>query len=368
MGALTEIFRTFGPEYLEKYPNLPRQHRKAIHAIINCRSGEYGAVFYHCEKCGKRHQIDRSCGNRHCPQCQYHKTRQWLETQLKKSLPVKYTMLTFTVPALIRSFCRANQQAAYAAMFKASSESIKLLLKDPRLVGADLPGFTGVLHTWGRQLPYHPHIHYIIPAGGISADRKQWIAARNSFYLPVRALSKIYRAKFKAQMERLGLVDQIDSNAWGADWVVNCQAVGAPEASLKYLAPYIFRVAISDNRILAVKDRKVTFCYRKTGSRRLRKTTMNVMDFISRFLQHVLPAGFMKVRHYGFMNANCALTIGDIRKMVAVCLKDLALLIPDTQEPASCATWPGPFCSGCGGRLVYLFSIIPGRPCRAAPP
>jgi len=367
MGALTEIFRTFGPEYLDKYPHMPGQHRKVVAAIINCRSGQYGAVFYRCEKCGQRHQVDRSCGNRHCPQCQYHKTRQWLATQLGKKLPVKHSMLTFTVPALIRPFCRANQQAAYGAMFKASSESIKALAKDPRFVGTDLPGFTGVLHTWGRLLPYHPHIHYIVPAGGLSSDRKKWIPARNSFYLPVRALSKIYRAKFKSEMQRLRLIDQIDPGVWATDWIVNCQAVGTPEASLKYLAPYVFRVAISDNRILAVKDRKVTFCYRKTGSRRLRKTTLDVMGFISRFLQHVLPVGFMKVRHYGFMNANCAIAIRDLRQMVVACLRDLALLLSDEAQPTSHSIWHGPFCSGCGGRLVYLFSVIPGRPCRGGP-
>ena len=362
MGAITNIFRTFGPEYLNKYPQMPTQHKKTIAAIINCRSGEYGAAFYDCEGCGKRHKIDRSCGNRHCPQCQYHKTRQWLETQLKKSLAVKHSMLTFTVPELIRPFCRANQQAAYGAMFKASSESIKAIVKDPRFVGTELPGFTGVLHTWGRMLPYHPHIHYIVPAGGLSSDRKKWIPARNSFYLPVRAISKIFRAKFKTEMVRLGLVGQIKPSVWDAEWVVDCKAVGNPEASLKYLAPYVFRVAISDSRILAVKNREVTFCYRKTGSRRLRKTKLDVMVFISRFLQHVLPAGFMKVRHYGFMNANCAVTIQVLRQMVAACLKDLALLLSeDTKQPAP-TIWQGPFCSRCGGLLVYLFSIIPGRP------
>ena len=366
MGAITDIFRTFGPEYINTYPNMPAQHRKVIGAIINCRSGEYGAAFYSCESCGQHHQVDRSCGNRHCPQCQYHKTRQWLEKQLKKSLPVKHSMLTFTVPALVIPFCRANQQAAYGALFKASSQAIKAIVKDPRFVGTVLPGFTGVLHTWGRMMPYHPHIHYIVPAGGLSNDRKKWIQARNSFYLPVKALSKIYKAKFKTEMKKLGLIDQIESGVWVIDWIVNCQAVGNPEASLKYLAPYVFRVAISDNRILAVKDRKVTFCYRKTGSRRLRKTSLDVMGFISRFLQHVLPAGFMKVRHYGFMNANCAVSIHDLRNIVVACLKDISLLLRDeTQSFANIGH--GPFCSDCGGPLVYLFSIIPGRTCRGRP-
>jgi len=346
---------------------MPRRHRKVIHAIINCRSGEYGAAYYRCEGCGGRHRVDRSCGNRHCPQCQYHKTRQWLESQLEKALPVNHNMLTFTVPALIRPFCRTNQRAVYGAMFKASSESIKILLKDPRFVGADLTGFTGVLHTWGRMMPYHPHIHYIVPAGGLSADRKKWRAARNGFYLPVRALSKIYKAKFKTEMKRLNLIDQIDPGVWTIDWVVDCKTVGSPEASLKYLAPYVFRVAISDNRIVAVENRKVTFRYRKTGSRRMRKVTLDVMDFISRFLQHVLPAGFMKVRHFGFMNANCAVSIHALRNMVIACLKDLTLLLSDKVQRPIADKWRGPFCSTCGGKLVYLFSVIPGSPCRGGP-
>lgn len=367
MGAITEIFRTFGAEYLQKYPQMPIQHKKTIAAIINCRSGVYGAALYHCESCGQHHQVERSCGNRHCPQCQYHKTRQWLKTQLDKSLPVTYSMLTFTVPDLIRNFCRAHQKAAYSAMFKASSESIKTIVKDPRFVGADLPGFTGILHTWGRLLPYHPHIHYIVPAGGLSTDREKWMKARNSFYLPVRALSKIFRAKFKAEMEKLGLVEQVNPDAWTTNWIVNCQAIGNPEASLKYLAPYVFRVAISDNRIIAVKNRRVTFCYRKTGSRRLRKTSIEVMEFMRRFLQHVLPAGFMKVRHYGFMNPNCAVDCHDLYKMVAASLRDLTLLLSDQSRQPSAVAKLRPVCSNCGSQLFYLFSIIPGKACRGGP-
>jgi hypothetical protein len=367
MGALTDIFRTFGPEYLQRYPHMPTQHKKAVAAIINCRSGEYGAAFYHCESCGQHHKVDRSCGNRHCPQCQYHKSRQWLETQLKNTLPVNHSMLTFTVPALLRPFCRANQKAAYGTMFKASSGAIKALVKDPRFVGAELPGFVGVLHTWGRMLPYHPHIHYIVPAGGLSLDRQEWVPACNSFYLPVRALSAIYRAKFKAEIKSKGLLEHIAPNVWTIDWIVNCQAVGTPEASLQYLAPHVFRVAISNNRIIAVEDRKVTFVYRKKGSRRFRKATLEVMEFISRFLQHVLPSGFMKVRHYGFMNPNCAVTIHQLRLMIVAALKDLALLLSDTAKPPAHTEWSGPFCPVCGCHLAYLFSIIPGRPNRGRP-
>jgi hypothetical protein len=237
MGAITDIFRTFGPEYLARYPGMPLQHKKTIAAIINCRSGSYGVAVYQCDGCGKKHHIDRSCGNRHCPQCQYHKSRQWLEAQLKRRLPGGHFLLTFTMPEQMRPFCRSNQEAAYDTMFTASSNSIKKPAKDPRFIGADLPGFTSVLHTWGRQVQYHPHLHCIVPAGGVSNDRKKWLPAGNAFYLPVRALSKIFKAKLKDEMAKKKLLSKIDPYVWQAAWNVNCQAIDDSEATLKYLAP-----------------------------------------------------------------------------------------------------------------------------------
>ncbi|RJQ69365.1 MAG: transposase [Desulfobacteraceae bacterium] len=364
MGAITEIFRFFGPEYLSRYPDMPDQHRKTINAIINCRSGAYGVAVYQCCGCGKSHHIDRSCGNRHCPQCQYHKSRQWLEKQLDRRLPGQHFMLTFTVPEQLRPFCRSHQGAAYGALFKAASESIKKLAKDPRFIGTDLPGFTGVLHTWGRQVQYHPHLHFIVPAGGISADRKKWLTAGNAFYLPVKALSKIFRAKFKSEMQSHALLEQIDPAVWQIAWNVNCQAVGDSEATLKYLAPYIFRVAISDSRIVAVEGRAVTFSCRKKESNRLRKTTLDALEFIRRFLQHVLPAGFMKVRHYGFMSSNCAFSLARLRLLILATLQGLRLNFSALSNHRKKLESPLPTCPSCGCALRYLFSLIPLRPCR----
>jgi len=364
MGTITELFRTFGPEYLTLYPDMPIQHKKTVDAIINCRSGHYGIAVYQCDNCGKEHLIDRSCGNRHCPQCQYHKSRQWLEAQLKRRLPGGHFLLTFTVPEQIRHFCRSHQEAAYDAMFMASAGSIKKLAKDPRFIGADLPGFTSVLHTWGRQVQYHPHLHLIVPAGGLSTNRKKWLPAGNAFYLPVKALSKIFRAKFKAEMARQGLLHKIDPSCWQIAWNVNCQAVGDSEATLKYLAPYIFRVAISNSRILAVKDRTVTFSYRKKGSNRSRKVTLDVIEFIRRFLQHVLPTGFMKVRHYGFMSSNCAVPLSHLRLLILAGLQNARLCPHDLSATKPKPALPNPICPACGGFLLYLFSLIPGRFCR----
>lgn len=370
MGAITEIFRAVGPEYLERFPDMPLDHKKTIAAIINCRSGEFGQVVYQCQKCGKQHALDRSCGNRHCPQCQYHKSRQWLDTQLGRQLPGPHFMLTFTMPEELRPFCRSHQRAAYGAMFKAASRAIKKLAQDPRFMGADLPGFTAVLHTWGRQMQYHPHLHLIVPGGGLSEDRKRWLPSGKNFYLPVKGLSKIFRGKFKAEMARRELIGSIDPAVWKIDWNVNSQAVGDGEASYKYLAPYIFRVAISDSRIIAVSEGEVTFSYRKKESNRQRRTSVDTIEFIRRFLQHVLPTGFMKVRHYGFMSSSCPISRSKLRLMVLavlaalqgekVNLTDLAAA-KDAKAPMT-----QPKCCLCGGVLLYLFSLIPGSPCRGS--
>lgn len=366
MGVINEIFRAFGPEYINRFPEMPAHHKKAIQAIIDCRSGNLGTTVYRCAGCGDIHQIDRSCGNRHCPQCQHNKCRLWLQKQTERLLPTNYFLITFTMPEQIRPFCRVNQKVAYGAMFKAASGAIKKLARDPRYIGADLPGFSGILHTWGRTMPYHPHLHFIVPAGGLSRNRKQWLAAGNNFYLPVRPLSRIFRAKFKDEIRKNGLLAKTDPGAWRSEWVVHCQPAGNAQNVLKYLAPYVFRVAISDKRIIAVRNRQVTFSYRKVGSNRKRTITVDVMEFIRRFLQHVLPQGFMKVRHYGFMSPNCAIAVEAIRNMIIIKLKKLAIILADTPEKTAEKIFQ-PFCKTCGAALIYLFSIIPAAPCREGP-
>lgn len=364
MGAITEIFRTFAPEYLERFPNLPDQHKKVIDAIVNCRSGNFGVTVYRCEGCGKLHIINRSCGNRHCPQCQYHKSRDWLESQLSRRLPGQHFMLTFTLPEQIRLFCRSHQSLAYQALFTAAAGAIKKLAKDPRYIGSELPGFTGVLHTWGRQLQYHPHLHFIVPAGGLSKNGDKWLPSGNDFYLPVRALAKIFKAKFKTAMEKNGMLPVIDSHVWQVTWNVNCQAVGDAEASFKYLAPYVFRVAISDSRITSVEGRQVTFSYRKSGSNRTRKNTIDAIEFLRRFLQHVLPSGFMKVRHYGFMNSACKVPLARLRLLVLAALERVCFTLSDLVVKKAAVQRKKPFCRHCGAQLLYLYSLIPGAPSR----
>src|SRR5262245_16215827 len=213
-----------------------------------CRTGELGTVLYVCSDCGRTHVVGRSCGNRHCPTCQQHKTKAWLTGQMDRLLPCSYFLITFTVPSELRAFMRRHQRVTYAALFSASSAALQTLAADPKYVSSKYSGFFGVLHTWGRTLEYHPHIHYVVPGGGVHEDGTRWIASRPNFFVPVKALSVLVRAKFRDIMHTEGLLEQIDPAVWQQDWVVNSKAVGDGRASLRYLAPYVFRVAISDQR------------------------------------------------------------------------------------------------------------------------
>jgi hypothetical protein len=316
MTTLRDIFTAFAPAYLERYPHLPTAHRKVIRAIQNCRSGQYGHSLFQCHTCGGQHRVNHSCGNRHCPQCQQHKTQQWLQHHLDKQLPGPHFLLTFTVPELLRPFIRSQQRLAYHALFHASATALKRLAPDERFIGTNLPGFPGVLHTWGRQLQYHPHIHSIVPGGGLSADRSAWWPSRANFFVPVKALSPIYRALFKEAMAHAGLLEQIDPQVWTIPWNVHSQANHHGHSAFTYLAPYVFKVAISNRRIVSLTDHTVTFTSRKVGSARPPTAQLDVMEFLRRFLQHVLPDGFLKVRHFGCLHASCAVPLATIRLMI----------------------------------------------------
>jgi hypothetical protein len=355
MTTINEIFQTFGPEYLQRYSHLiPKAHRKVMDAIIACRTEACGLALYECEKCGEAHRVYRSCGNRRCPTCQYHKSRQWLEKKMKRQLPGHHFLLTFTVPESLRRFIRKYQRTAYSALFKASSEAMKRLVLDEKSIGADLPGFFGILHTWGRTLEFHPHIHYIVPGGALSTSNGLWHPSRIDFYLPVRALSQIFKAKFRDAMKEAGLFDQIPPDVWQIDWNVNSQAVGSSEASLKYLAPYVFRVAISNSRILKIENRTVFIRYRKSHSHRLRTLALEVMEFLRRFLQHVLPTGFMKVRYYGFMNPNCGVSLDRISTLIEMSYGFNVALPKSDLEP-----WQPITCPACGGTLRLRSLLLP---------
>jgi len=359
MSAIQEIFRRYAPEYLDRFGNaMPKVHKKVIHAILECRSGSLGAHLYRCDSCGHVHLAQCSCGNRHCPTCQNDKASQWLHRQENDLLPCNYFMITFTLPQELRGFIRSHQKIAYAAMFDAASGALKKLAHDRRFVGADQTGFFGVLHTWGRQLNYHPHVHFIVPGGGLSKDRKEWLCSKPDFFIHVKPLSRVYRAKFRDAMEKAGLLREIDPIVWQKGWNVNSQAVGDGRTSLKYLAPYVFRVAISNSRIVGCDNGQVTFRYRRPRSSRWRTMTLDTMEFLRRFLQHVLPTGFMKIRHYGFLSANAKVPIEKIREMISMLFEFVKeLMAPPEKAPRRKMS-----CSKCGQPLrweMFLPNFIP---------
>ena len=363
MPTIKDIFNAYAPQYLAKFgASIPAEHRKVINAIRACRTAVYGLTVYQCADCGKNHHVFRSCGNRHCPSCQQQKARDWMQRQTENSLPGQYFMITFTVPEEIRRFIRRHQRLAYDALFKASSGAMKTLAADAKFIGGDLPGFFGVLHTWGRQLQYHPHIHFVVPGGAWSTQHAAWRPCRPGFYLPVRALSQIYRARFRDIIVQAGLIHRIPREVWQKNWNVNCQAAGAAGQSIRYLSQYVFKVAISDHRIVSAENGFVTFSYRKPDSRRIRFMKISAEEFMRRFLQHTLPSGFMKVRYYGFMNACSSVTVDEIRASIEM-MNDCDTAQQVTGEPKS--EKPAPYCPDCGARLLYCYSVLPYRmlPC-----
>jgi hypothetical protein len=230
--------------------------------------------------------------------------------------------------------------------------ALKRLAKNERFIGTDLPGFTGVLHTWGRQLQYHPHIHYIVPGGGVSKDHSTWLPSRDNFFVPIRALSPISRAIFKEDIRQAGWLAHTDPQVWNLPWNVHSQAGANGHTAFTYLAPYVFRVAISNRRLVALQDRTVTFTYRKPGSARPRTASLDAIEFLRRFLQHVLPAGCMKVRHFGFRPASCALSPDTLRRMILQVSPtpfQPAQIVP----PQSLVTW----CPTCGVPMCLVLCL-----------
>jgi hypothetical protein len=308
MVTLADICQQYGPAYEAAFGDqLLPSHRQALRAIAQCRTAALGGHVYQCDGCEQTHYSYHSCRNRHCPQCQGDKAADWLARQEEMLLPTPYFMLTFTFPAELRPLARSHQRLFYNLLFHASAAATQQLAQNPRFLGGEI-GMVGVLHTWGRDLAYHPHLHYLVPAG--AWDGQVWRRGRyKRFLLPVKALSLLFRAKVRDALRETELWQQIPPAVWRKSWVVDCRHVGRGRRALNYLAPYIFRVAITNRRLVSLNDDPagrlptVTFRYRPSGSRCWRLCTVPLLEFIRRFLQHVLPKGFVKVRYYGFFSS-----------------------------------------------------------------
>ena len=298
MAELADVFRLHGPAYLAKYrEKLLPSHRRVMWDVMLCRTKALDGEVYRCPQCLQDRYVYHSCKNRHCPKCQNDKADQWLAQKQALLLPVTYYMATVTLPEELRPLMRSNQKALYNLLFRSSSAALLKLAKDPRFIGGTL-GMLGVLQTWKRDLGYHPHIHYIIAGGGLSSGGR-WIEARHDYLMPKKAVARIFKGKFSDGLKKLGLHNHVPAIVWKKKWGIDIEPVGSGKEALKYLTPYIFRVAISNKNILGVDDRDVTYRYRDRESDRIQIRALPAEKFMHRFLQHVLPKGFQKVRTYG---------------------------------------------------------------------
>jgi hypothetical protein len=276
-----------------------------------------------------------------------------LQRQQDLLLPVSYFLLTFTVPDWLRSLALGQQKLVYNLLFRASAAALQQLAQDPRFVGGQI-GMVGVLHTWGRNLAYHPHVHYLVPGGGVD-ENGRWLSARHNFLVPVRALSVLFRAKFRDALQRTPFFDQIPASVWRQPWVVHCKPVGDGRTALRYLAPYVFRVAISNRRILKLAHGKVSFRYFASETGKPRTCTVTATEFIRRFLQHVLPKGFVKVRYYGFFAPG-------LRHRLQAIRQQLPSLSPSAAVTSALATQPPErtiSCPRCGQPMTHRQRVWP---------
>jgi hypothetical protein len=297
---VAEVFRRFAADYLSAHGgSMLASHQRAITDILACRTEALGGHLWRCDQCSAEVFSYHSCKNRSCPKCHTDQTERWLDARKVEMLPTPYFHVTITVPEELRNVLRANQRDGYALLMKAAGEAIIELARDQRHVGATV-GVLAVLHTWTQQLLYHPHVHCLVTGGGVSENGDHWHPARNAFLVPVKALAKLVRGKLRAAFEKRRPDLVLPKAAWSKPWVVHCTAWGEGEqAVLDYLARYVFRVAITNSRIVGLDEEAVTIRHRPHKSNRCRMSRIPGHEFMRRFLQHVLPKGLHKIRYFG---------------------------------------------------------------------
>lgn len=361
MLSVADCLRQHAPAYIEKFgERMPLRQRVVLSALTRCRTGELGHLVYQCDGCGRQHWVGRSCGNRHCPTCQYEKSQQWLAKQTDRLLPVHHFLLTFTVPQQVRDVLRAHQKDGYDALFAAGRNTIQRRAEMSRYLKGCQLGFFGVLHTWGRDpMVYHPHVHFVVPGGGVSADGAQWQATPENFLFPHAATVEDYKQFFQAALRDAGLYDEVPAEAWQGKWVVDIKPVGDGQAVLKYLAPYVYRVAISDRRIVACDDESVTFRYTPSHSKTSKTRKVTGEEFLRGFLQHVLPSSYQKVRHYGWMSANSRMK-RDLARWLVWLLLGWTYWLGSGHAPQPPKRQPPQTpCPRCGAAMTLTKALIP---------
>jgi hypothetical protein len=370
MLELADIVRAYGPAYGAKYgARMLPGHKKVLRDIAACRTEALGGEVFFCDGCQEFLYSYHSCGNRHCPKCGQDRADRWRDKQLRKLLPVPYFMVTFTLPHSLNPLARSHQKLVYRLLFQSSAEALQALALNPKWLGGKI-GMVGALHTWKRDMGYHLHIHYLVPGGGIDPQSGEWVTSHPKFLVPGSALRAVFRAKFRdalkaADPQRFA---QAPPETWHTTWSVHCKAVGDGRRALKYLTPYISRVALSNRRLISMKGAAVTFSY-KPPKKAWQTMTLPALKFISRFLQHVLPKGFQKVRYFGILHPSAKATFTALKQR----LEDTVLdprdwSVPDDAAPSHehgdtqhTPDHPG-VCPHCGGALRYVGRIARWRP------
>ena len=390
---LADIFRQIGPTYRQDHADaLSNGQRRVMRAIESCRTAALGGHVEQCDGCGYQRISFNSCRDRHCPKCQSLVRAQWLQDRKAEILPVEYFHVVFTIPQELAAIAYQNKAVVYDILFRATAETLRTIAADSRHLGAQI-GFIAILHTWGQNLMHHPHLHCVVPGGGVSLDGQRWIACRPGFFLPVRVLSRLFRRLFlellRQAFERQdlhffnALAALEDPDAFArylapvaqAEWVVYAKPpFGGPEHVLEYLGRYTHRVAIANSRLVEFTDGHVAFKWKDYRHESRNKVmTLDAQEFIRRFLLHVLPSGFQRIRHYGLLaNCHCEAKLKCCRELLLVPAPEISAAL---DEPADYRDRYERLtgmslrdCPHCGhGQMVCIETLLPGNLARAPP-
>ncbi|MDP3608678.1 MAG: IS91 family transposase [Methylophilus sp.] len=384
---VADIFRAHGPAWrAAQHAHLSLGQLKVMSAIEQCRSAALGGHVLHCPACAHDEIAYNSCRNRHCPKCQASAAKRWLEARQTELLPVDYYHVVFTLPAPISAIAYANKAVIYRLLFEVAAETLRTIAADPKHLGARI-GATLVLHTWGSALTHHPHVHGIVPGGGLSLDGERWVACKPGFFLSVRVLSRLFRRRFleelsqahrTGQLQFFGEFAQLGDATAFADWLAplrKCEWVvyakrpfAGPAAVLAYLSRYTHRVAISNARLVALDNRGVTFNwkdYRAKGKTRYKTMTLGTDEFMRRFLLHILPGGFHRIRHYGLIaNTGRRENLARARELLQVA--PIVSEESNADVPAEAVT-PTFVCPDCGAAMIIIEILARAQRIRAPP-
>ena len=358
---MSDVLLKWWPAYLVKHGAETTEHqRKIMWALRACRTGELGQVLYKCDDCGEKHLLDCSCGNRHCPTCQGDKILKWSKRQEAKLLPGSTFLITFTIPQELRSLILYLQDKAYTVMFDCAAAVLKDMLRNPKNLGVEKIGFTSILHTWGSLLQFHPHIHILLSGGGLTNEEK-WKRFKYKFAIPGQAASKVWLGKLLSEMEKIVGREKLPLDISKKGFFVDCRYTGSGQSAVRYISRYVSRVAISNSRIKKLDGDQITFQYKDKKQKCQRECTISVFEFIRRFLKHLLPAGFMKIRHYGFNHPNSKINLTFVRIKIMEFSEKLLDVIPENSKnetsTGGAKTANTCICRKCGGRLKLIYRL-----------